>query len=341
MTHILFDRDTSSGHYVIPVRCERANWRNCPQHKHLKTRADKTPNHTPTFDNDSASHTVSYAAYTNAASNSATTVGGFTYETLYGHGLTGEDIRELSTTPPVGSVQSEHTWTNTLLNDSKNIDSFVPSFVIAEALVEETGKANKARYDNLSEDNSVRVQQLQEGGSDYYKLASIVLDDKEGVFNTRAKEAAEKVQLRSNRLGSRDIIGTPLTKNPNTDLWEVDPVVTELSLHVKNSISNMDESKQTQRGQYVNEYTSKSSQKQQWDSKGLASTGRVYEGAGKPSEQLVHYRLKNRIFEKELAEFDAQKPAGLFGRRKRQQERELIVTTMADNKKLLDAAEHR
>ena len=62
--------------------------------------------------------------------------------------------------------------------------------------------------------------------------------------------------------------------------------------------------------------------------------------AKKPSSNLVRLRLKKKLVEAELKEFDANAKKGFFGRRKKEQERQLILDEMSRVERELNVAEN-
>jgi hypothetical protein len=355
MAHILYKQDPN-GLHTIPVQCERVNWKTCPQHKVLKPNPDKSARYTIDFPNTNmnpSSNSMSYSEY----SGSETKVAGFELRELYDAGLNIEDILEARTRPPAGSRQT-HTWHSAIMEqveDSTSNNDFIPPFVLAEALVEETAIINRKNYDNLSDDNNVRVQVLQQGGDKYYKLASIVSENKDGVFSSAAVNAAESVQRKSNYMGGK--WGTPLVKHPDTGLWEVDPDVSVLAYNVESSLSRMPEEKKNQREKVVSYFQDRSAGYNAYEDKGrpknpgldIAMDSRNIErvkyfpsrNAKEPSPNLVRLRLKKKLLEAELNEFDKNNAGGFFGRKKRTEERANITNEMSRVERELASAENQ
>jgi hypothetical protein len=354
MAHILYKKDPN-GFYTIPVQCERVNWKTCPQHKIFKDKPDKAMRYTIDFPNTNmnpASNTMSYSEY----NGSDTSVAGFEFRELYDAGLNFEDIIEASSRPPSGSSQT-HTWHSALIEqveDPTITDDSIPPFVLAEALIKETASMNRKLYENLPDDNNVRARVLQEGGERYYRLATIVAENKDGVFSPAARTAAEAVQRKSNYMGGK--WGTPIVKDKRTGLWEVDPDVSALAIAANESLNRISEDKKKEREKTVSYYDDRSIGYNTYEQKGspkvrgldtdLYSRNIVYTRSfpsrkvKKPSPNLVRLRLKKKLVEAELKEFDANAKKGFFGRRKKEQERKLILEEMSRVERELNAAEN-
>lgn len=356
MSQVLYTTDTT-GKHTIPVVCERVNWRNCPQHKHLKPNPDNTAGTSsmPDFGTPTVGDGVSFNDYKNHDS----TVAGYDMKELFAAGFTTEELIELKSKPPQGSKQ-QHSWSSALLETEKtssNSDSFTPSYVKAEALMEETQKMNREKHTNLSDNNNERVQILQDGGEKYYQLASIVADDNEGTYTAATKTAAENVLRKTNHMGNKQ--GTPLVKHPQTGLWEIDPDVAALTQNVKTSLNNLSETKKQKRDKTVQYFETKSVGYNAYEDKGLpvasglnvstdpaTVTGRLAyfpsKTAKQASEKLVNLRIKTRLLEKELNNLNKNKPKGLqkiFQNRNHENMVDKVQTELTFTKNNLNAAE--
>lgn len=359
MGHILYKKD-SRGLYLIPVNCERLSWKTCPEHKNLSPQQDAPPAYNTNFASSVPSDSLSFDSY-NAADYM---IGGFDYRELINGGMTMDEVIQLRTMPPQGN-RLAHSWSNVVVQqvDDKGLhavrDGITPDFVIAEALNKENEVMNRQKYANLSDDNNVRLTTLQDGGDRYYSLATIVMEDKDGVFNSDAKKAAEAVQKRSNYMGRK--WGTPLTKDASTGLWEVDPCVSELAYHVDASLRNIPEGKKAERSKAVNYFDDKSLAYNAYESKGSPST-RSYPdfntnsgniqfqkqapapNTKKPSDILVGLRLRKRLLEIQLNNLARNEPKGvkaLFLGRNAKKQRDMVaaqLNTVANN---LTAAENK
>lgn len=320
MGHTLYKKD-SRGLYTIPVNCERPYWETCPEHKNLRKKRDQSPPYNNIDFNNISSGYMSYDTYKDADF----IIGGFDYRYLINAGINSEEILQMRTTPPQGA-RVQHSWSSVLASEvySEGLHAvrgrISPDFVIAEALNSDTAIMNREKYRNLPADNKVRLETLQDGGEKYYSLATIVLDDKDGVFSSAAKTAAATVQKRSNYMGSK--WGTPLVKNEATGLWDVDPCVSELAYHVESSLKNMPEGKKLARSKTVDYFNKKSEEHNAFETKGIKHFDPIAQnfdspkhtpaaGSKKPSDILVGVRLRKRLLEIELNNLKNNTPTGI------------------------------
>jgi hypothetical protein len=357
MTHILYTKDNMSGLYIIPVRCERVNWKTCPQHKILRDKPDRTHSFAPMLDSESALPPKNGIAWTeggltwvdyNNASNPVDTVAGFEYSELYSAGMAGDEIMSARTRPPAGSTQN-FSWKDVVLQSEAETgysNSIYKGYIVAEALVDDISSLQRRKYDNLPENPQARLSLLQEDGEKYHALAKIVMSNKDGVFSSTTQNWADKVYRKVGYAGGRTF--APVSKNSSGE-WEIDNDVAQLLMFTASDVKKLPQHAVNERERTIATASNTASKYNVYENAGssLNNAGTIdrfrNETSRKPSEKLVQTRIRKRLLELELQEFDRSSPnpvVGLFTSNRRKTERGNIVEQLSNVEQELRYAEN-